>query len=139
MTLDEPILTNVRRIMAYGLNADWPIIERLGCEIPLEPGDVVFAREDVWHRTQVGRLIGLKIVSAVLVPSCLTSCLTLAQLTLRCFASPCPIWIAPGLAFPIRVQDLDQDRLALKIDVLRFPEPSDNSRPAKSGRTDFVA
>lgn len=85
--VDAPLLSRLRRIVAYGLQADWPIIERLSCPIPLAAGDLVFAREDVWHRTQ----------------------------------------------------DLEQDRLALKIDVLRFPEPTDSSRPAKSGRTDFVA
>ena len=46
---------------------------RLGCDVPLHPGDVLFWREDVWHRTQ----------------------------------------------------DVEVDRVALRIDVLRFPFATD--------------
>ena len=39
-------------IKAWGVMADWPVVERLGCAVTMEPGDALFAREDVWHRTQ---------------------------------------------------------------------------------------
>lgn len=82
----EPSRTRVRKLLAWGVRSGWPIIERLACDVPLDPGDVLFTRDDVWHRTQ----------------------------------------------------DLSQDRLALKIDVLRFAQKTDWNRPAQSGRFDFV-
>uniref|UniRef100_A0A7S2DAN9 Uncharacterized protein n=1 Tax=Haptolina brevifila TaxID=156173 RepID=A0A7S2DAN9_9EUKA len=36
----------------WGVNDQWHGFERLGCDIPLDPGDMLFFREDVWHRTQ---------------------------------------------------------------------------------------
>ena len=41
---------NKRR--AWGLRHDWHAYESLGCDIPMSPGDILFFREDVWHRTQ---------------------------------------------------------------------------------------
>lgn len=37
---------------AWGVPGLWHGFERLGCDIPLEPGDLLFFREDIWHRTQ---------------------------------------------------------------------------------------
>ena len=44
--------SRIRRLHAWGVPEDWPRMDRLGCDVPLEPGDVLFWREDVWHRTQ---------------------------------------------------------------------------------------
>lgn len=74
------------KLIAWGLAPIWLEAERLGCNISLNPGDILFAREDVWHRTQ----------------------------------------------------DTDLDRVALKVDVFRFPEPVDRLNPAESGRRDFT-
>ena len=71
--------------MPQGVRDDWPEVERVGCAVEMAPGDVLFAREDVWHRTQ----------------------------------------------------DLDLDRVQLKLEVLRLPMEWDYSRNAKTGRIDF--
>ena len=31
---------------------EWSDIERAACDVPLAPGDALFFREDIWHRTQ---------------------------------------------------------------------------------------
>ena len=41
-----------RLIQAWGMNVLWHGLERLGCTVPLNPGDLLFFREDTWHRTQ---------------------------------------------------------------------------------------
>lgn len=37
---------------ALGFRNGWNDLESLGCVVDLDPGDLVFFREDVWHRTQ---------------------------------------------------------------------------------------
>ena len=37
---------------AWGVTGDWHGLEALSCPIPMAPGDLLFFREDVWHRTQ---------------------------------------------------------------------------------------
>lgn len=37
---------------AWGLDPTWRGLDRLACDVPLDAGDVLFFREDVWHRTQ---------------------------------------------------------------------------------------
>ena len=41
-----------RLVQAWGMNVLWHGFERLGCTVPLNPGDMLFFREDTWHRTQ---------------------------------------------------------------------------------------
>lgn len=36
----------------HTIRQDWHAYENLGCDIPMSPGDILFFREDVWHRTQ---------------------------------------------------------------------------------------
>jgi len=43
---------NQERMRAWGIRHDWHGFEHLGCDIAMDPGDVLFFREDVWHRTQ---------------------------------------------------------------------------------------
>ena len=40
------------KLAAWGVAGEDRHINRLGCDVPLDPGDVLFWREDVWHRTQ---------------------------------------------------------------------------------------
>ena len=47
---------------AWGLRHDWHAYENLGCEIPMNPGDVLFFREDVWHKTQDALLDRLALI-----------------------------------------------------------------------------
>ena len=61
------------KLSAWGVSDEDQHIDRLGCDMSLAPGDVLFWREDVWHRTQ----------------------------------------------------DVESDRVALRIDVLRFPFATD--------------
>ena len=44
------------KMVAWGIRDDWHAYEKLGCDIPMDPGDMLFFREDVWHRTQDMRL-----------------------------------------------------------------------------------
>ena len=44
--------TRERKLKAWGVPSDWAAIDRLGCNVSLDPGDILFWREDVWHRTQ---------------------------------------------------------------------------------------
>ena len=43
---------HARTFRAWGVPDDWAAIDRLGCDVALDPGDILFWREDVWHRTQ---------------------------------------------------------------------------------------
>ena len=61
------------RLRAWGVSPEWPLLDALGCDVTLRPGDMLFWREDVWHRTQ----------------------------------------------------DVSLDRVALRLDVLRFPMQGD--------------
>ena len=59
------------RIRMWGMNNLWHGFERLGCKIPMNPGDVLFFREDIWHRTQdmTNDRIGL-ILDILRFPNC---------------------------------------------------------------------
>jgi len=70
---DALMAERVARMRAWGVLPAWPAIDALGCDVPLSPGDMLFWRDDVWHRTQ----------------------------------------------------DIMLDRVALRLDVLRFPLPGD--------------
>ena len=50
----------------WGLNHRWNGFEELSCEIPLNPGDMLFFREDVFHRTQDMELNRLSMIMDVL-------------------------------------------------------------------------
>ena len=41
-----------RKLVAWGVPSGRRAVERVGCDVPLAPGDVLFWREDAWHRTQ---------------------------------------------------------------------------------------
>ena len=47
--LSGTVLDKVRQM---GFMDEWASLEDLSCVIELDPGDMVFWREDVWHRTQ---------------------------------------------------------------------------------------
>ena len=51
---DAPLLNNSDQTKrrSWGFHHRWHGFERLGCAIPMDPGDVIIWREDVWHRTQ---------------------------------------------------------------------------------------
>ena len=52
-TMDESVVgAKIRKRRLWGVNDQWLGFERLGCDIPMDPGDMLFFREDVWHRTQ---------------------------------------------------------------------------------------
>ena len=39
-----------RTLRAWGVVDTWPGLEALSCAVPMEAGDLLFFREDVWHR-----------------------------------------------------------------------------------------
>ena len=53
-TKEDHIFSEVGRdqLTSWHVPDDWAGIDRLACDVPLDPGDVLFWREDVWHRTQ---------------------------------------------------------------------------------------